>query len=180
MIKTLLATVAIALIAGLLPTAAIGAASRTLVLAIALMAAGIFPCMTLVVNAMKGEGRSPSMVKDLYEKLEKLLKVLVVAFVLAVLSVLSLVATSSAIEVAANFWLIKTSAVLSGSALGLFMGRVAAIGQAFFALLEINRKQALLIARGEVRNNRDQSMDESRQERLRADDNKISKFRKAG
>lgn len=168
----------VALLAALLPEAALGAISRTLVLAIALMAAGIFPCMTLAVNAMKGEGRSPAMVQDLYDQLRTLLKVLVVAFVLAVLAVLSLVGTSAAIEAEAGFWPVKVGAVLAGSALGLFIGRVVAIGKAFFALLEINKKQALLIARDRVRKSRDIDLETSQQEKLPSDRSGVRKLRK--
>lgn len=169
--KSILAAVLTAAIAISVPTAAIDAAARVLTLAIALMATGIFPCMTLTVNAMKGEERSPAMVKDLYQQLRTLLGVLVVAFVLAIAAVLSLVFTTAAIATDAGFWVIKTGVVFSGSAIGLFGARVISIGQAFFALLEINRKHAILVARKRVRHGREQAIGKLREERFESDDN---------
>lgn len=168
--KSLLVAALVAAIAIFSPVAAVDAAARILTLAIALMATGIFPCMTLTVNAMKGEERSPAMVKDLYAQLRTLLSVLVASFVLAVLAVLSLVFTTAVIAIDAGFWPIKAGAVFSGAAIGLFGSRVVAIGKAFFALLEINKKHSLLVSRKRVRHGRDDALRESRQERFVPDD----------
>ena len=178
--KAIISACVIALVAVVLPVAAIGAVSRTLVLAVALMAAGVFPCMTVAVNAMKGEGRSPAMVQDLYDELAVLLKVLVVAFVLAILSVLALVATSAAIEMQAGVWIVKAIAAAAGASLGLFMGRVVAIGHAFFKLLEINKKQALLIVRGRLRKEHEGAIEASRKETFEKDDTRPRRFKKVG
>ena len=52
---------------------------------VALMVSGILPAMTLLVNTMKGEGRSPRSVRVLYEKLHRTLNNLVHAFIRAYL-----------------------------------------------------------------------------------------------
>jgi len=176
--RSFFAAAVVAAVAGLLPTSAIDAAARTLTLAIALMAAGVFPCMTLAVNAMKGEEKSPAMVQDLYEQLRKLLKVLVAAFVLAVLAVLSLVFIAAAIATDVGHWPVKGAAVLAGFTLGLFMARVLGIGKAFFVLLEINKKHALLVARKQIRVSRESVLQASRREELPKDDPVPRKLRK--
>lgn len=178
--KTVILAIFLAISAGLLPVAAIDAAARTLVLAVALMAAGIFPCMTLTVNAMKGEERSPAMVDQLYDQLKKVLKILVVAFVLAVCTVLLMAATAAVIGSGALDLAVRILAGVTGLSLGLFMSRVVAIGRTFFALLDINRKQALLISRKRVRSQRDDAIDGSRNEAFLSDDPTPRPLRKVG
>lgn len=178
--KTVAIALALAIFAGFLPVAAIDAAARTLVLAIALMAAGIFPCMTLTVNAMKGEERSPAMVTELYDQLRKVLKILVVAFALAVCTVLLMAVTVACISSEVANEAIRALAAVTGLALGLFMSRVVAIGKTFFALLDINRTQALLISRKRVRSQRGDAIDESRKEAFVGDDPTARKLRKVG
>lgn len=176
--KTAATALALAILAGLLPIEAIDASARTLVLAVALMAAGIFPCMTLTVNAMKGEERSPAMVTELYDQLKKVLKILVVAFALAVSTVLLMAITAACISSKVPDVAIRGIAATTGLSLGLFMSRVVAIGRTFFALLDINRTQALLISRKRVRSQRADSLEESRKETLVQDDPRPRKLRK--
>lgn len=168
--KTILAALVLGALAFLAPIAAVDAASRTIVLGIALMAAGIFPCMTLTVNAMKGEERSPAMVEALYDQLSKLLKVLVAGFILAVISVIALAGTSAAVAANVDEPIARAAAVGAGLVLGLFVSRVAAIGRAFFALLEINRKHSLLVARKRVRGQRDSALESLKTESFPTDD----------
>lgn len=178
--KTAAIAFALAILAGLLPVAAVDAAARTLVLAVALMAAGIFPCMTLTVNAMKGEERSPAMVTELYDQLKKVLKILVVAFALAVSTVLLMAVTVACISSEVASEAVRALAAMTGLALGFFMSRVVAIGRTFFALLDINRTQALLISRKRVRSQRSDAIDESRKESFVQDDPTPRKLRKLG
>jgi len=178
--KTIIVALALGTIAWFLPEVALEAVARTLVLAVALMAAGIFPCMTLTVNAMRGEERSPTMVVELYDQLKTLLKVLVVAFILAVASVFLLATTAAMISAEAGAGPIQAAAVCTGVALGLFMSRVVAIGKSFFALLDINRTQALLISRKKVRSKREEAIEYGRQEAFISDDPRPHKLKKVG
>lgn len=176
--KTIVFSILAAFAAWFLPVAAVDPVARLLAVAIALMASGIFPCMTLTVGAMKGERRTPASVNDLYAKLELLMKLLVVAFALAVLSLLCLVVSISLVTVKADHVTVSGAVALSAAALTMLGGRVADIGRAFFALLEINRRHALLIARAGVRSERDDVISELGQAKVGNDDPKVRKFRK--
>lgn len=180
--KTLLICIALAACAFFAPLKSFDPAARVLVPAIALMAAGIFPCMSLAVGAMKGEHRTPALVEELYERLKLLLKVLVASFGLAVMAIILLACT---VIVAANAlpsggsadippqylgWIARSTASLSVIAIGLLGGRVVAVGKAFFAILDINRKHALLIARAALRKERDGWIMETKSIKLPDDD----------
>ncbi len=168
--KTIVLAIVLGLAGWSLPIAAVEATARTLVLAVALMAAGVFPCMTLVVNAMKGEQRTPILIEELYGQLRTLLKILVTAFAIAVACVLTLATTAALSAANADDLPIRIGAVAGGALLGLLASRAAAIGRAFFAILDINRKQALIIARKDVRTQREAVIADGRREQFKSDD----------
>lgn len=176
--KTISFSILAAIVAWFLPVAAVDPVARLLAVAIALMASGVFPCMTLTVGAMKGERRTPALVNDLYTKLELLMKLLVVAFALAVVSLLCLVVSITLVTVKVDGVFVSCSVALSAAALSLLGSRVVDIGRAFFALLEINRRHALLIARAGVRSERDDVMASHGDSKVGNDDPKVRKFRK--
>lgn len=176
--KTIVSALLLGVAAWWLPAGAVEATARTLVLAVALMAAGVFPCMTLVVNSMKGEQRTPALIEELFGQLHRLLKVLVAAFAVAVVSVLALSATSALAASGADDFLVRSSAAICGFLLGMLAGRAITIGKAFFAVLEINRKQALLIARKDIRIQRDNAIAEGRREQFKQDDPRPRQLKK--
>lgn len=178
--KTLAISLLLAAAAAIIPPSIIGDAARMLVLATSLMATGVFPCMTLVVNAMKGEHRTPALVESLYDKLRQLLKLLITAFCLAISVVVLLVTTVTLQAADAIEPVLRGAAAASAFAIAIFSGRVVAIGRAFFALLDINRKHALLIARGAVRRDRDAALDLMRASRFSPDDQNPKRLQKAG
>jgi|GEM_PF-4238576 len=139
-----------AIVAVYIPFAAVEPLARVLVPGIALMGAGIFPSMSLVVGAMKGDERTPKIVKELHEKLKNILKVLVAAFVLILVSILLLLA-SVGLEYTKNVPhvdLIRRIVIcLAAVSVALLADRVSAVVRTFFAVLELNKKQALLVAR---------------------------------
>lgn len=148
--KQILATILATALAALMPMAAIEDVARLLVPAVALMATSIFPCMTLVVGAMKGEQRTPALIDDLYGKLRLLMKILVAAFAVAIVAIFLIVVAAIAAEAGTafrGFELAHIAAGLAGTTLAIFVGRIIAIGKMFFEVLDINRKHALLIAR---------------------------------
>jgi hypothetical protein len=163
------------------PTALIDPVARAIVPAIALMATGIFPCMTLAIGAMKAEGRTPALIEELYLQLRGLLKVLVVTFALAVSEIVALtvsVALASpgaprGFQVAPDTFHItptQTAAMVAAFILGLLGGRIIVLGRAFFDVLDINKKQSLLVARTKVRTERDTAIESSRRARFASDD----------
>lgn len=166
----------IAAAAFLIPPGAVEPLARVVVPAIALMAAGVFPCMTLVVNAMKGEHRTPALIEDLYGNLRRLLRLLVATFALAVLAMVLLAAAVVLLHppvlprIPELPIVPKLTVCAAAFVIGLLIGRVEAIGRAFFALLDINRKHALLIARAKVRGERDEAIEASKLARVPEDD----------
>lgn len=137
-------------IAVFLPNEAVEPLARILVPGIALMAAGIFPSMTLVVGAMKGEQRSPKVVTDLYEKLRQILKVICAAFVLAVLAIAAILASASLNHVTFPYASYVQQVFMGLGALSVLflVDRVVAVIRTYFAVLDLNKTQALLVARG--------------------------------
>jgi hypothetical protein len=177
--KSLLISLILAIAIYFAPIALAEPAARALVPAIALMATGIFPCMSLVVGAMKGEQRTPALVEQLYRNLEILLKLLVTAFALSVGAVLLLAITVSlAADAAAQLpsrpifqsWVAHAIAASAIMVLTILGGRVFQVGRAFFTVLEINRKHALLVSRAKVRGERDLALESSRDEKFPEDD----------
>ncbi len=160
----------VAAAAYLIPVGAIEPLARVLVPGIALMATGIFPCMTLVVNAMKGEHRTPALVEDLHGNLRQLLKLLVAAFALALMAMILMAAAVALVQAPVPAAVPKVTLCLAALVIVLLVGRVEAIGRAFFALLEINRKHALLIARAKVRGERDAAIEAGKLARVPEDD----------
>lgn len=161
-----------------LPSGVIEPLARVLVPAIALMATGVFPCMTLVVNAMKGEHRTPALVEDLYTKLRQLLRLLVVTFALAVVTMGLMAAAVALLQVPVLLMVPKITICFAVCTMVLLLGRVVDIGRAFFALLDINRKHALLIARAKIRGERDAALDAGKLARLSEDDTSPRRFRR--
>lgn len=153
-----------------LPISAIEPLARVLVPGIALMATGVFPCMTLVVNAMKGEHRTPALVEDLYAKLRLLLKLLIVTFALAVTTMGLMAASVALLQAPVLIIVPKIALCIAALTILLLIGRVVDIGRAFFALLDINRKHALLIARAKIRGERDSALDAGKLAKLPEDD----------
>lgn len=172
-----------------LPHSAVDPMARLVVPAIALLATSIFPCMSLAVGSLKAEQRAPLQVDELYTQLRTIMQVLVVTFALAVAAVACLVglsglvtangpaaamggvavpavAPSPVLEFAIRALLVFICVVLT-----LLGGRVVAVGKAFFAILEINRKHALLVARSKVQSDRDKAIEGARRHNF-APDNK--------
>lgn len=158
--KIIIISLLLACAAFFAPLKGVDAAARVLVPAVALMATGIFPCMSLAVGAMKGEHRTPALVDQLYTRLRKVLMLLVVTFTCAVAAVASLALTSALVAIAADgnphvdvaalTLAAHASAGAAALILALLGGRVVDLGRAFFAILDINRRHALLIARAKV------------------------------
>jgi hypothetical protein len=67
-------------------------------------------------------------------------------------------------------WHGRATANLSVIAIGLLGGRVIAMGKAFLAILDINRKHALLIARAAIRKECDGWIIETKSNKLPEDD----------
>ncbi|WP_125953918.1 hypothetical protein [Novosphingobium sp. MD-1] len=172
------------------PTTMIDPMARAMVPAIALMATGIFPCMTLTIGAMKAEGRTPALIEELYLQLRGLLKVLVVTFALAVAEIITLTASVAlaspgaprGIEVEpGTFYVtpVQAAAMIAAFILGILSGRIIVLGRAFFEVLEINKKQSLLVARAKVRTERDAAIENSRRARFSPDDATPKRLRTA-
>jgi hypothetical protein len=171
----------LALGAYFVPATLIDPVARAIIPAVALMATGIFPCMTLTIGAMKAEGRTPALIEELYDQLKSLLKVLVAAFTLSVVAVIALSILIAFASPGAprgfpappgTFYVtpVQLAAMTAAFVLGLLASRMFILGRAFFAVLEINRKQSLLVARAKVRSERDTAMDLARQTRFAVDD----------
>ncbi|WP_422058634.1 hypothetical protein [Sphingomonas sp.] len=155
------------------PLPAVEPAARIVVPAIALLATGIFPCMTLTIGAMKGDHRSPLQVDELYGQLKFVMKVLVATFALAAALAATMVAIIAIDAGAHPRWSGVATRLLLALAcieLALLGGRIHAVGRAFFAILDINRKHALLVARAKVQGERDKTMDALRKQRFAPDD----------
>lgn len=170
--KTLLISLAAAVLGYFLPATTLEPIARVLVPAVALLATGIVPCMTLAVNAMKGEQRTPALVEDLHDKLAKLLRLLVASFALSVAAVTAIATTVALVNGPVLDFVPKIGAAVSASFLCMLGGRAIAVGRAFFALLEINRTHALLIARAKVRSERDNAISAMRGLKVAADDDR--------
>jgi hypothetical protein len=155
------------------PRDAVDPMARALIPAVALLATGIFPCMSLAVGSMKGEQRAPKQVDELYEQLHTVMRVLVASFALAALAIVSIVGLVGLVNVTSpsTIVLIGERILLGGICLilALLGGRVAAIGRAFFAILDINRKHALLIARAKTQSARDKAVDKWKLEKFAPD-----------
>ncbi len=156
-----------------LPREAIDPMARALTPAIALLATGIFPCMSLAVGAMKGENRAPRQVDELYEQLHTVMRVLVAAFALAVTAIVLIVAILGFLAVqmeekAGNVAVHVTLSIVA-LVLALLFGRAIAIGKAFFAILEINRKGAKLVTRSKLQGQRDAALEALKQESFEPD-----------
>lgn len=187
--KTLAVGLLLAIAAYFAPLKAIEPVARVLVPAVALMATGIFPCMSLAVGAMKGEHRTPALVEQLHGRLHLVLKLLVVTFSCAVIAIGALAITVALAAVAqpVGSELPDQSLVISAHAvsaismlvLALLAGRVVDLGRAFFAILEINRKHALLIARAKVSSEEATANERARASRFVGDDMTVRKLERA-
>lgn len=146
----LIAFYALAIIsATFLPFEAIEPLALILVPGIALLATGIFPCMTLIVGSMKPDGRSPKRISELYENFQEILRLLVIAFICAAGSIFMIMA-SVAMDYTQilhdTFWRRVTlaAAIIAVVALG---AHISSVIRVFFAILALNNKQSLLVAR---------------------------------
>lgn len=168
-----------------LPHSAVDPMARIVVPAIALLATSIFPCMSLAVGSLKAEQRAPLQVDELYDQLRTIMKVLVVTFALAATAVATIVGLSGLVasypesltkglSAAALRDPIEVSCrallIVICFAIALLGGRIVAVGKAFFAILDINRKHALLVARSRVQGEREMAMDQGRKHMFVADD----------
>jgi hypothetical protein len=169
-----------AIAAYLAPPEVIEPAARVLVPGVALMATGVFPCMTLAVNAMKGEHRTPALVEDLYLKLRQLLKLLAATFILAIAAMALMAAGVGLLKAPVLTFVPKMAFGLAAAVIVLLVGRLEAIGRAFFVLLDINRKHALLIARAKIRGERDSAIDAGTAARVPNDDQTPRPLRRTG
>jgi hypothetical protein len=162
--KALLVGIALSVGSIWLPQQVIEPMARALIPATALLATAIFPCMSLAVSALKGDSRSPGQVDELYQQLHTVLKVLVATFTLAVLAVVLLVAMTALTALTVkphNHWIdlgITATLCVVSAVLSLLVGRAVAVGRAFFAILEINRRHALLVARAKVQGDREKAL----------------------
>ena len=170
-----------------LPHVAVEPMARLVVPAVALLATSIFPCMSLAVGSLKAEQRDPSQVDELYTQLKIIMKVLVATFALAVTAVVCIVGLSGLITIIAPVpgangasalspavslaieLAIRTLLIVVCIVLALLGGRVLAVGKAFFAILDINRKHALLVARSRVQNSREKALEGARKENFAPD-----------
>lgn len=148
--KQIAATLLSAILASLIPHAALDEIARLLVPAVALMATSIFPCMTLVVGTLKGEQRSTAIVDQLHGKLHAAMEILVATFAVSVVAMLLTILASTIgtpDPVVRQISLTSTVAALAGASFAILVGRVIAVGRIFFEILGINRTHALMIAR---------------------------------
>lgn len=178
----LLAGLAVAIASIWLPRGAIDPMARALIPAVALLATGIFPCMSLAVGSMKGDHRAPKQVDELYEQLKIVMKVLVLSFGLAVLTIVLTVGLVGLVSEATPSYrhMLSERGLLGFVCVSLFVlaGRVIAIGKAFFAILDINRKHALLIARAKIQGTRDKISDSWQSERFAADTDAVGRLQR--
>jgi hypothetical protein len=170
-----------------LPFEAVEPMARLVVPAIALLATSIFPCMSLAVGSLKAEQRAPVQVDELYTQLHTIMQVLAVTFALSVGTVICIIGLSS-IVASNNMAALSAGGIGTGESaavpiqycarglliciailLAVLGGRVVAVGKAFFVILSINRKHALLVARSKVQGDRDKAMDAVRRHRFAPD-----------
>ncbi|MBP6362942.1 MAG: hypothetical protein KA329_05400 [Novosphingobium sp.] len=188
--KIAVISAALAVGAYFIPVTLIDPVARAIVPAVALMATGIFPCMTLAIGAMKAEGRTPALIEELYQQLRGLMKVLVATFALAVAEVVALTLAIALASPGAprgfevtpgtvHVTPVEAAVMIAGFVLGFLAGRIIALGRAFFAVLDINKKQSLLVARSKVRSERDTAVESSRLARFAADDSTAKPLRRA-
>jgi hypothetical protein len=121
------------------------------------------------------------LVIQLYEKLRKLMRLLVAVFAVAVCSIAAL-AISISLGAQVNTALPDKPASVAVTvsahatfALAMFLiamlvGRVVDLGRAFFAILEINKTHALLIARARAESERVSAIRSARSARFPEDD----------
>ena len=153
LVKTLLSltlylTAAI-VIARSLPIDSIAPISRLLVPSVAIMAAGIFPSMTLVVGAMRGVSQSYKSVRETHSLLTNMLKVLRAAFVLSLLLIFALVALV-ALEVT-EFSHLRLFMFFAAFILLLLADRIRVCINTFSALLNLEFREAGIAAKDESR-----------------------------
>lgn len=130
-----------------MPSAAIEPCARILVLGISLMAAGLFPAMTVLVGSMEEKGRAPGIVENLYKRFNKIIRVLIFAFVLAGLSlvfILITVALSYPGETPYNPVFRQVTMFLAIVSSILFADRSFLALRTFLHVLRIKKEQALL------------------------------------
>ncbi|MCY4053002.1 MAG: hypothetical protein OXE98_03880 [Hyphomicrobiales bacterium] len=130
-----------------MPLRAIEPCARVLVLGISLMAAGLFPAMTVLVGSMEEKGRAPGIVENLYEQFHEIIKILIFAFVLAGLSlvfILITIALSHSDGAPHNPIFRQVTMCIAISLSILFADRSFWALRTFLHVLEIKKKQALL------------------------------------
>lgn len=134
-------------IAWFLPLTAVELCARILMPAIALMGAGIFPSMGIVVGAMRAEERTPAAVGVLYEKLRSILSVFACAFIYVVLLVFLVLASVVLASSGDDHEVPQRVAVFfTVFFMILFCERSYLAARVFFAVLALNKNQALLVA----------------------------------
>lgn len=130
----------------LLPVDSIPPVSRVLAPAIALMAAGIFPSMSLVITTMANLSGSQKIIYELHETLKDTLRALRFAFTVSVATILG-VAALVALDAADSFPYqnFTLRAVIFMVALGIMLlgERFFAGLNIFFALLNLARSKAV-------------------------------------
>lgn len=175
-----IAIFACAALMALIPSAEIETVSRLMAAAVGLLAAGLVPAMVATVNAMKGEYRSPKSVDELFDKLDSLLSVQLASMVLTGVVLVAIIAMT----VITNAGLLIDLAnmgiqAIVGALFGLLLSRLIKMGQAFRALLKVNRDHALMLSRTRTRQGRDELIDELRGHRFGPTDVKPRKLKKA-
>lgn len=148
----LLRVVAAAVIAFYFPLGAVEACASISVIGVGLMASGILPAMTLLVNAMKGEERSPRNVRVLYEKLYKTLDNLVHAFIRASLFIGFVLATVvlGHVEILHKDLIQRSLILCTVFLLLVFIHRSKIAFMTFFGVLYIRRDEALQLSEKET------------------------------
>lgn len=138
----------------LLPSEAIEPCARVLVFGIGMMAAGIFPAMTLLVSSMTGEGRSPSIVEQLHREicatLKSLRKTFFLLFIVVFFTLLA-IALTYIDNILWNIPLQKLAVFPVIFTMILFIERAQLSFTAFLKVLQRKKEQALWLARREAR-----------------------------
>ena len=141
----LLCLIILICIVGFLPIPAIEPLSRLLVPGIALMAAGIFPSMTLVVGSLRGWERSHQSIDNLHELLTRMLKVLTAAFVWSLLSILAIAITIAVVyanDAPYQTAILRAAVFVTTVLIMLLVSRIYVGIKIFFGLLNLEKEEA--------------------------------------
>lgn len=160
---SLLYVVVAVVIAFYFPLGAVEVFASISVVGVALIASGILPAMTLLVDTMQGEGLSPKNVRILYKKLHKTLDNLVRVFIRASLFIFFVLTavvwgyTGVCQDLIQRFFMFFAFFWLL-----VFMHRSKIAFTAFFGVLYLKRNEALYLSEKENDKSESQAKEDTR------------------